>query len=192
MNLSAVSNVSLVLKKSIVLGATVLVTAFAFSTSAEAAPPAKLKMSVGIGLGFQLCPEKKTPGLPDLQDAFLCSGLKATPQKIELELENKPAAKPEWLFYEAPYTQTLQFKDVKVTLEMLVMYAKYDGQTSGFVDGRIISEQNGKQTAPVYFRYSAGGGLDKISYSSAFGAASPIPLSNGVAQFSPYVAVEGM
>lgn len=158
---------------------------------AQAAPPKTLKMSVGIGLGYQLCPERKAPGLPDLQDAFLCSGLKATPVKVELDLVNKPAAKPEWLFYEAPYKQTLQFKDITITIEMLVMYAKYDGQTSGFIDGRIYSTQNGVQGAPVYFRSSAGGGLDKLTYSSAYGATVPFPLSNGTtAQFSPYVAID--
>lgn len=165
----------------------------AAAPAAQAAPPSTLKMSVGIGLGYQLCPERKSTGLPDLQDAFLCSGLKGVPQKIELELQNKPAAKPEWLFYEAPYAQTLQFKDITIKLEMLVMYAKYDGQTSGYVDGRITSEQNGKQGAPVYFRSSAIGGLSALSYSSSFGAASPIPLSNGTtAQFSPYVVIEGV
>jgi hypothetical protein len=161
------------------------------SGKAQAAPPASLKMAVGIGLGYQLCPERKGSSLPDLQDAFLCSQKSATPQYIELELKNKPAAKPEWLYYEAPYNETVEFRDIKVTLEALVMYAKYDGKTSGFIDGRLYSEQNGKRSEPVYFRASAEGGLDKLTYSSAYGTTTPFKLSNGTtAQFSPFVAFD--
>lgn len=180
----------LTLSASLVLAAVRAQAATASATAqAATAPPASLKMKVNIGLGYHLCPERKK--LPDLQDAFLCSGLSATTQTFELELINKPASQPDWLFYEAPYTQTIQFNNIKVTLTALVMYAKYDGKTSGFIDGRLISEENGVQGAPTYFRASAEGGLANLSYSSTYGATTPVPLKNGtVGQFAPYVAFD--
>ncbi|RYZ77317.1 MAG: hypothetical protein EOP05_02205 [Proteobacteria bacterium] len=179
----------LALTTAMVLSTSALTLAASAATAAEKAPPASLKMKVNIGLGYHLCPERKT--LPDLQDAFLCSGLAATTQTVELNLINKPASQPDWLFYEAPYTQTISFNNINVTMTALVMYAKYDGKTSGFIDGRLISEQNGVQGAPVYFRASAEGGLGNLTYSSAYGATTPVPLRNGtVGQFAPYVAFD--
>jgi hypothetical protein len=128
-------------------------------------PP--LKMSVAVGLGFLLCPDSATE--PELGSAFNCSGLATTPVSVELELINKPAAKPQWLYYEANYTSTETFVGVKTTVELLVMYAKYDGITSGFIDGRLTSVKNGVTSKPVYFRTSAVGGLDHLTYSSTFG-----------------------
>lgn len=170
---------------------TLLVSVLMFGSlaSAQVKAPATLKMKIGIGMGYQLCPQAKAT--PTLQDAFLCPGLLGVTQTVELTLVNKPAAKPTWLFYEAPYTQTITFNNVTVKMDALVMYAKLDGLTMGYVDGQIVSTQNGKDSAPVYFRASAEGGLDKLSYSSAFGSASPIVLSDkSIGQFSPYVVVD--
>lgn len=159
-----------------------------FTSHAQVKPPATLKMKVSIGLGFHVCPERKS--LPPLQDAYLCSGLSATPQTVELTLENKPAAKPTWLFYEAPYTMTTTFQDIVVTMEALVMYAKIDGTTTGFVDGRLISTKAGVASEPIYFRASAPGGLDKFTYTSAYGTVTRIPLGKSTGEFAPYVVID--
>ena len=156
--------------------------------SAQVTPPKTMKVKIGIGLGYQLCPHRSS--LPDLGDAFSCSGMNALPQPIELELVNKPAAKPTWLYYEAPYSESVIFQKLKARVEMLVMYGKMDGKAYGFVDGRIITEKNGKFSAPVYFRASAEGGLENLTYTSAYGPSAAINISGGKApsEWSPYVA----
>ncbi len=157
---------------------------------AQVTPPASLKMKVGIGLGFQLCPEKNGAA-PALQDAFLCPGMKGIAHSVELDLQNKPASNPNWLFFEAPYAETIKFNNVTVTLKALVMYAKLDTYTMGYVDGSLTSTQNGVTSAPSYFRVSAEGGLDKLTYSSSFGSVSPIVLSDkSTGRFLPYVVVQ--
>lgn len=171
----------------LVLAAAAALTLVSAGAKAEVKPPATLKMKVAIGLGYHLCPERKT--LPSLQDAYLCAGMVGVPKTIELDLVNKPAAKPTWLFYEAPYNTSLTFNNVTVTMEALVMYSKVEGQTTGYVDGRLISTQNGKQSEPVYFRASAPGGLENLTYSSSYGAKSMIQLSKGQGEFAPYVTI---
>ena len=160
----------------------------ATTAGAQITAPATLKMTVGIGMGYQLCPAKQST---DLQDVFLCPGLMGVPRAHELELQNKPSSNPKWLFYEAPYSETITFNNVTVKMDALVMYAKLDGYTMGYVDGKIVSTQNGVDSAPVYFRASAEGGLDKLTYSSAYGLKSPIVLSDkSIGQFAPYVVVK--
>ncbi len=164
---------------------------FSLGAFAQATPPTSMKMKVGIGLGYQLCAEKMGSA-PPIREAFDCPGLKGIAKPVELDLQNKPAANPKWSYFEAPYTETIKFKDVTVTLTALVMYAKLDGYDMGFVDGSVVSTQAGKVSAPTYFRVSAVGGLDKLNYSSAFGSSSPILLSNKTtARFSPYVVIQG-
>ena len=175
------------IKNSISLFAIVVSLFFLISSGAQAAPPATLTMKVAIGLGFHVCPERKT--LPPLQEAYLCSGLAASPQTVELTLVNQPAAKPTWLFYEVPYTMTTKFQDIEVTMECLVMYSKVDGVTTGYVDGRLISTKAGVASEPIYFRASATGGLDKFSYSTTYGSMTKVPLSKGMGEFSPYVVI---
>jgi len=144
--------------------------------------------SIGIGVGYQLCPHRAE--LPGLDVAFNCSNLQATPRKISLTLQRKPAAKPDWLYYEAPYNETITFQNIKVTVEALVMYAKWDGKVAGFVDGRIITETDGKKSAPVYFRSTGMGGLQKIGYSATLGV--PTVYNSQRSEFSPIVALVAM
>lgn len=175
------------IKKTVSLFALTLSLSIMVSSRAQGAPPSTLTMKVAIGLGFHVCPERKT--LPPLQEAYLCSGLAANPQTVELTLVNQPAAKPTWLFYEVPYTMTTKFQDIEVTMESLVMYSKVDGVTTGYVDGRLISTKAGVASDPVYFRASATGGLDKLTYSTTYGSMTKVPLSKGTGEFSPYVVI---
>lgn len=160
---------------------------FASIAGAQVQPPQTLKFKVGIGLGYQLCPERKA--LPTLQDAFLCSGLSGQPSTVELTLTNKPAADKNSLYYEAPYSQKVQFKDITVLMEALVMYAKANGQTYAFVDGRIISVRGGVPSQPIYFRSTGFGGFEKLGYQSTYGAMVGFPLGKETAEFSPYVTI---
>ncbi len=169
------------------IGTALLVLFLGASAYAQVTPPKTLKMKVAIGLGFQLCPENKT--LPKLQDAYLCSGLAATPQTVEVEMQNMKAAKPEWLFYQGAYNTSMTFQDVSITLEALVMYAKADGGTQAFIDGRLISTRHGVASQPIYFRASAQGGSQNFTYSSTFGTMSPIALSKSTAEFTPYMTI---
>jgi hypothetical protein len=156
---------------------------------AQVTPPKTMKMKVAIGLGWQLCPNR--PTLPSLEDAFICSGLGATPQTVEVEMQNMKAAKPEWLFYQGNYNTSQTFQDVTVTLDALVMYAKIDGGTTAFIDGRLISTQNGVAGQPIYFRASSQGGSQNFTYSSSYGTMNPIKLSNGkTAEFTPYMTID--
>lgn len=157
------------------------------SAYAQIVAPATMKMKIGIGLGFQLCPVRKT--LPSLETAYLCSGLVATPQTIEVEMQNMKAAKPEWLFYQGSYNTSTTFQDITITLEALVMYAKVDGGTTAYVDGRLISTRNGVAAQPIYFRASAKGGSQNFAYSSTYGTMSPIVLAKSMAEFSPYMTI---
>lgn len=142
-----------------------------------------------LGLGWQLCPTRSEE--PPIELAFMCSGLAAGLEDVELVLERKPAAKPQWKYFEAKYDQQVKFHDITSTVELLVMYAEYDGLTSGFIDGRISSEKDGVKTKAVYFRSSAAGGLEKLNYQSFYGADVPFPIGSSVSQFSPYVALQG-
>jgi|GEM_PF-3921601 len=165
-----------------------LVLLISASSYAQVVAPKTMKMKVAIGLGWQLCPHRTA--LPSLEDAYLCSGLAATPQTIEVEMQQQKAAKPEWLFYQGSYENTATFKDITVKMEALVMYAKVDGGTTAFVDGRLISTQNGVAAQPIYFRASAQGGSQNFTYSSTYGTVSPVKLSNGsIGDFSPYMTI---
>ena len=156
---------------------------------AQVTPPKTIKMKVAIGLGWHLCPQRLT--LPSLEDAYLCSGLSATPQTIEVEMQNMKAAKPDWLFYQGNYNTSQTFQDITVNLEALVMYAKIDGGTTAFIDGRLISTQNGVASQPIYFRASAQGGAQNFTYSSTYGTSSPVKLSNGkIADWAPYMTID--
>jgi hypothetical protein len=167
----------------------ILMLLIGVTSYAQITPPKTMKMKVGIGLGWQLCPNR--PTLPSLEDAYLCSGLVATPQTIEVEMVNMKAAKPEWLFYQGSYETSQSFQDVTVKLEALVMYAKVDGGTTAFVDGRLISTQNGVSGQPIYFRASAQGGSQNFTYSSTYGTMNPIKLSNGkTAEWTPYMTID--
>jgi hypothetical protein len=168
----------------------VAVMLFSFSSaraSTEAsAPVPSIKVKIAVGLGWEVCP--KTDGLPPLDTAFMCSGLAATLENINLELINKPAAKPTWLYYDAPYTATTKFQDITTTVELLVMYAEFDGKKMGFVDGRLISERAGVKSEPIYFRASADGGLQNLRYSSTYGGSLKLTASD--ARYSPYMALD--
>ena len=156
---------------------------------AQVIPPKTMKMKVALGLGWHVCPAR--PTLPSLEDAYLCSGLAATPQTLEVEMTNMKASKPEWLFYQGSYEQSTVFQDVTVKMEALVMYAKMDGGTTSFIDGRLISTQNGVASQPIYFRASAQGGSQNFTYSSTYGTMNPIKLSNGkTAEFTPYITID--
>lgn len=159
------------------------------SSYAQVTPPKTMKMKVGIGLGWHLCPQRQ--GLPSLEDAYLCSGLSALPRTVEVEMTQMKAAKPDWLFYQGSYNTVTTFQDVTVSMEALVMYAKVDGGTTAFIDGRLISTQNGVSGQPIYFRASAQGGSQNFTYSSTYGTMNPIKLSNGkVAEFTPYMTID--
>ena len=158
------------------------------SSYAQMTPPKTMKMKVAIGLGWSLCPERKV--LPGLDEAYLCSGLSAVPRTIEVEMQNQKAANPNWTFYQGPYEQTTTFKDISVKLEALVMYAKLDNGVTAFIDGRLISTQNGVSAQPIYFRASAAGGAQNFTYSSTYGTMNKVPLSDGSkAEFSPYMTI---
>ncbi len=156
---------------------------------AQVTAPNTMKMKVAMGFGWQLCPHRTT--LPSLEEAYLCSGLAATPQTFEVEMQQQKAAKPEWLFYQGSYSTSTTFKDITVSMEALVMYAKVDGGTTAFIDGRLISTQNGVAAQPIYFRASAQGGSQNFTYSSTYGTVSPVKLSNGtIGDFSPYMTID--
>jgi hypothetical protein len=159
---------------------------FGISSSAFAQSQEPLKVQLAVGLGWQLCP--KTNSLPPLGLAFYCSGLAATTDNLELELINKPAAHPDWLYWEATHFETVKFQDITSTVELLVMFAKYDGKSSAFIDGRIVSEKAGVKSEPVYFRMSADGGFENLKYTSAYGAT--VAVTGMDSRFSPYVAVQ--
>jgi hypothetical protein len=164
----------------------VLVGATSF---AQVTPPKTMKMKVAIGLGWALCPSRNG-GLPSLEEAYLCSGLKSVPRTVEVEMTQQKASKPEWLFYQGSYNTSTSFQDVTVSLETLVMYAKVDGTTTAFIDGRMVTTRAGKADQPIYFRASADGGAQNFTYSSTYGTMSPIKLKDGsVAEFSPYMTI---
>jgi hypothetical protein len=168
-------------------GTALLVLLLGASAYAQVTPPPTMKIKVAIGLGFQLCPERKT--LPSLESAYLCSGLVATPQTVEVEMQNMKAAKPEWVFYQGSYNTSTTFQDVSITLESLVMSSKVDGKTTAFIDGRLISTRKGVASQPIYFRASAQGGSQNFTYSSTYGTMSPIILTKGTAEFTPYMTI---
>ncbi len=156
---------------------------------AQVTPPKTMKMKVAIGLGWALCPSRGG-ALPSLEDAYLCSGLKSVPRTVEIEMNQQKASKPEWLFYQGSYNTSTSFQDVTVTLESLVMYAKVDGTTTAFIDGRLVTTRGGVASQPIYFRASADGGAQNFTYSSTYGTMSPIKLKDGsIAEFSPYMTI---
>lgn len=152
-------------------------------------PPEKIKVRLAVGFGYHVCDDRGTK-LPPLAEAFLCSGLEATPHPIEIELTKQNARKPTWLFYEASHKEETSFNGAKSTLELNVAYADLDGAKWAYIDGRLISEFKGKKTEPIYFRFSGQGGFENLQYSSTYGARVPMLVGSSKSEYAPYVAIQ--
>jgi hypothetical protein len=158
------------------------------SAVANASAPQKMTVELAVGTGFHLCPESKT--LPPLEDAYLCPGAQPGLRNIQLELESQKTAKPEWLLYSGRYELNDEFDGTKSKAEFLISYAKVDGKTYVFIDGRVTSERPGVAVAPVYFRLSAEGGFGALSSSLLYGAAVNYELEPGHrSNYSPVIAI---
>lgn len=148
-------------------------------------PPApgtpNLTAEISAGLGWVICPEPAT--LPPLQGATSCEGLMSELQEISVTLTPQPVADPAWSLWSGTYLEKTRFNGVEGTLEMLLSYAKANGKTYAFVEGRLFTTVSGKTA--VYF-----GGVadrwDQLQATTAYGPAAPMKIGSGSELWMPY------
>lgn len=155
-------------------------------TPIASTPTETLETTLTFGMGYHLCPD--SPKLPPLDVAYLCSGLAPYLENFIITMKPVKTAKPTWRMWSG--SMNFQLKPtfgVTMSYEVLVSFAKVDGENFVFIDGRIF---NGQSKNPAYFRITSYGDFAQLDSTHHYGSPVEIKAQSGeTILLSPIVVV---
>ena len=160
----------------------------AFSAASQVAgkappPPGMENITVELsaGLGWGLCPE--ATHLPPLETATSCEGLIPSLDDISVTLTPQPAANPDWKLWSGKYSAKTKFQKLDGALELLISYAKVEGATYAFIEGRVSTSATGANAS--YFA-TVSDAWDKLIPTTVYGPFAPIQFGAERDAWVPY------
>lgn len=153
-------------------------------TGSVAPPPDSedITREFAVGLGWALCPDK--PTMPPLEGATSCEGLMPSLEDVAVTLKPQPTSNPDWRLWSGRVIQKTKFRNLEGTLELLASFAKVEGKTYVFMEGRLFTSASAKQA--TYFGGTASD-WDQLQLTTAYGPFIPISFGSQKDLWVPYM-----